>query len=306
MAADSRADAEGEREDARARQLAEQRHVAGTRRGVLPRHRAVAREILPAVARADVAGARAPEGIALRARRPRRAPARTGPASAAARGARRDRRPRHSCSVPVPPRCGASNAYGRKVRIARERDVDQQRVALRAGHDAAASSSKRAWRWTTRTAGMPGARSSTVCCHSRFTSTQKPSPVGHDEAEIANLRNVDARVVHLVEDAAADREPEPRAARGAADHLLGAAAPGRRQAGAAGRRAAARGTQAGRGMRAAHPARAAPSIATSGFTMSLVGMALTNGDSRPLSSKRWRKALSTRNFSIFCAMPPAM
>ena len=39
----------------------------------------------------------------------------------------------------------------------------------------------------------------------------EPLAVGNDEAEVADLRNVDARVKHLVHDAAADREPQPAA-----------------------------------------------------------------------------------------------
>src|SRR5580693_299071 len=94
----------------------------------------------------------------------------------------------------------------------------------------------------------------------------KAFAIAHDEAEVADLRNVYARIVDLVEDAAANGEPEPRSSRGAADHLLIAGAPARLQAGAARRRAPARGIQDSRDARRA-PARAAPSIAASGFTM---------------------------------------
>src|SRR5271163_4639 len=69
--------------------------------------------------------------------------------------------------------------------------------------------------------------------------------VGHDEAEVADLRDIDPRVVDLVQNAAADREPQARTIRRAAHHLLVARAPGRLQAGAARRRAAARSAQAG-------------------------------------------------------------
>src|SRR3569623_200311 len=52
--------------------------------------------------------------------------------------------------------------------------------------------------------------------------------VGDDDAEVAYLRDVHARIIHLVDDAVADGEPEPRGFQCAAHHLLVAAAPGRR------------------------------------------------------------------------------
>src|SRR5262249_48119525 len=50
--------------------------------------------------------------------------------------------------------------------------------------------------------------------------------ISDDEAEIADLRNVDPRVIDLVDDAEAEREPEPRYAQRATYHVLGAAGPG--------------------------------------------------------------------------------
>src|SRR5262249_9541571 len=57
--------AEPEREHDSTRHLADQRDVARPGGLVLPGHRAVAVEILPAVARPDIAGARAPGSITL-------------------------------------------------------------------------------------------------------------------------------------------------------------------------------------------------------------------------------------------------
>ena len=68
----------------------------------------------------------------------------------------------------------------------------------------------------------------------------EPTPVGDQKAEIADLRNIDARVVHLIDDAAADREPEPRHPERATDHFFVAARPGRRYSGAARSRPAGR------------------------------------------------------------------
>jgi hypothetical protein len=44
--------------------------------------------------------------------------------------------------------------------------------------------------------------------------------IPHEKSEIADLRNVDARVVDLVDDSAADREPQARGAERATDDLL--------------------------------------------------------------------------------------
>src|SRR5260370_25806239 len=60
--------------------------------------------------------------------------------------------------------------------------------------------------------------------------------VADDETEVADLRDVNARVIDLVDDAAPDGEPQARVTQRAADHFLGAAAPGRRQSGSTRRR----------------------------------------------------------------------
>src|SRR6202011_554082 len=63
----------------------------------------------------------------------------------------------------------------------------------------------------------------------------KPGAVGDDEAEVAGLRAVYARIVDLIDDAEAEREPDPRPAEAAADEVLGTAGPGGVDAGLAGR-----------------------------------------------------------------------
>src|SRR5579859_4396930 len=63
----------------------------------------------------------------------------------------------------------------------------------------------------------------------------KALAVGNDEAEVPDLRNVDARIVHFIDDAEAQREPESRFAQGAPDHILCTARPSRRNAGCSGR-----------------------------------------------------------------------
>src|SRR5438067_3204438 len=57
--------AEAERQDGAARQFAGQRDIARAGDAVFPAHRAVMVEILPAVARPDIAGAGPPERVLL-------------------------------------------------------------------------------------------------------------------------------------------------------------------------------------------------------------------------------------------------
>ncbi len=80
--------------------------------------------------------------------------------------------------------------------------------------------------------------------------------IAHEKTEIADLRDIDARIVDLVDDPAADGEPQSRGAERAADHVLVAAAPGRYESpGAPGASLiAACGRDAeGRGRRCDHP-----------------------------------------------------
>jgi hypothetical protein len=72
-----------------------------------------------------------------------------------------------------------------------------------------------------------------------FDLHPEPCIVGDDEPEITDLRNVDTRIIDLVHDAAPDREPDTAGAWRATHHLLGAAAPGRREPGRPGREGAA-------------------------------------------------------------------
>src|SRR6185295_7708382 len=57
--------AEAERQDGAARQFAGQRDIARPGDAILPAHRAVLREILPAVTGADIADAGAAKGVGL-------------------------------------------------------------------------------------------------------------------------------------------------------------------------------------------------------------------------------------------------
>jgi hypothetical protein len=76
----------------------------------------------------------------------------------------------------------------------------------------------------------------------RDTGRQQPHPiignaldlgpetlvVSDDEAEVTDLRDVDARVIHLVDDAETQGKPQSRNAERTSHHVLGAARPSRR------------------------------------------------------------------------------
>src|SRR5581483_9524562 len=59
--------------------------------------------------------------------------------------------------------------------------------------------------------------------------------IGNDEAEIADLRQIGAREVDLVDDAEAQREPQPRRPQRTAHDILRAAAPSGPKTGGTGR-----------------------------------------------------------------------
>src|SRR6185312_6780751 len=116
--------------------------------------------------------------------------------------------------------------------IARQLDFNEEDITLAARHDAQRELETvvlvhDAHRGHSRSGERQG-----VAVHPLHLHPESLS-IGDDDAEIADLRKIDARMIDLVEDAAADREPEPRGTERAADHLLGAARPGGRQAGRA-------------------------------------------------------------------------
>src|ERR1700692_2825973 len=65
----------------------------------------------------------------------------------------------------------------------------------------------------------------------------KPAAICHDEAEITDLGNIDARVIDLINNAEPECEPQARRTETATDHVFGTAGPGRRDAGMADRMA---------------------------------------------------------------------
>ena len=223
-----RAAAEAERQHHFARQLPRQSDIARPGVGMLPRHRVVAREVLPAVARPDKPTARASPGILLIRRhrgerqriRPLLRPQHAMPAMADDRRAVVVAR---AAEMRREERIGAQRLIAREldlheqhVALARRRHAQRELEALVPVHDAHGGHSRRR--------KLQGVAVHPLDLH------PEPAPVRDDEAEIPDLRNVDTRMVDLVEDAAADREPESRRTERAADHFLGAAGPGGRQA----------------------------------------------------------------------------
>jgi hypothetical protein len=216
---------ETEREHDAARQLRHQRDVARSRTLVFPGHSAVAQKVLPAVAAADIAGAGPADRIALPfvdrrqcgAERPLLGPQCPAP-------------PIHDDSSTVAVAGGAEvrreQDIGTQFRVTVEPAFDRQHVAANGRGNAQAQ-------------GI-----ALVLVHDLDggdAGRQQPEPVigdaldlgpetfaiGDDEPEIADLRNVDPRVIDLVDDAEPDREPQPRDAERAPHHVFGAAGPGR-------------------------------------------------------------------------------
>jgi hypothetical protein len=120
-----------------------------------------------------------------------------------------------------------------KLAIALEPAFDQEEVAPRVGRDAQGQ----------RIAVMPvhdldrwsaGRQQLQRVIGVALDFRPEPIGAGDDKPEVADLRDVDPRVVHLVDDAEADRKPQPCWTERAADHVLGAARPRRRRAGCAG------------------------------------------------------------------------
>ncbi len=227
--------AEAEREHRLSRQLAEERDIARSGALVFPGERAVTVKVLPAVALAHEARARpaprvAPPGVDRRERegvgtllRPQefptamphdgRAVVRSGAAEV-----RREERVRA------------------QRRIAAEPHLDEEHIAVLAGRDAQREIEARVVVHDAHP-GCAGRGELELVLPQPFHLDPEPRAVANDEPEVADLRQVDARVVDLVDDAAADGEPQARGPERAADHLLGAAAPGGRQSRSSRRRA---------------------------------------------------------------------
>ena len=225
VAAELGAAAEAEGEHDSLREFCDQGNVSGSGRFVLPGHRAVAGEILPAVAVADIAGAGSPDRIALSfidrrqrdAKRPLLGPQGPAPAMQDDGGA---------VTIAGGPEMGSQERVDPELRIAVETALDRQHIAPSVRGNAQAQ----------RIALVP-----MDDFDGRNAGRQEPQPivgdalhlgpeavaVGNDEAEVADLRDVDARVVHFVDDAEPQGEPEARKPQRTSHHVLGAARPSR-------------------------------------------------------------------------------
>jgi len=135
----------------------------------------------------------------------------------------------HPVVVPGPPEMRSEQRVRPQALLAGELDLDQQDVPLRARHDPQDQIEPLVMMHDVHR-GNPGTGEGDGRLAEAFDLDPEPAAVGDDEAEIANLRNVDARIVDLVDDPAAYGEPQPRAAERAADDVLGTAAPGGREA----------------------------------------------------------------------------
>ena len=196
---------EAEREHGALRQFTHERHVARSGARVSPSHRAVRREVLPAVARADVSGAAAAECVALRVvRRGECQPVRSllGPQQAAP-AVMSDLR---AVVVPRPAEVRRDQRVHPQRRVALEFHLHEQDVPLRVRRHAHRE----------REARMPVDRVEDR--HARVRAAQfavraplhldpESGAIGDDEPEVAHLRHVHARVVHLVHDPEPRREP---------------------------------------------------------------------------------------------------
>ena len=222
---------EAQRQRRARRQPPHQRDIARPGCVVVPGHAAVGMEILPAVGRADIAGRAGGQRIRTvrRARRQRQAERPLlGPQHARAAIRRRPR----AVAVAGPAEMRRQQHVGHEIGIAFERDVDQQHVARRVGADAQRQGEAR---MAMRHGGERNARRRRVerVAVQPLDLDPEARTVAHDEAEVADLRDVDARVVHLVDDAAPEGEPQPRRPHGRTDQILGTGRPGGRDAGGA-------------------------------------------------------------------------
>ncbi len=217
------AGAETERERRAAGQFADQRDVARAGAVELPGQRAVAGEVLPAVAGSDVTGARDAPRVALMVvdggqrerERPLVRPQNFAPAITA-----RFRRVVVAGAAEV----GREQCVRAQVLVAVEAHLDQQHVALRIGRDPQPQIEARML-MDDFDRGNAGSRLHAAVTAQALHLHPEALAVGDDESEVADLRDVGARVIHLVQDAEARGEPEPRRAERAAHHVLRAAGP---------------------------------------------------------------------------------
>ena len=96
-----------------------------------------------------------------------------------------------------------------QTRFALKLDIDQQYVAVTVGRDAQIQCE------TFMLMNNLQCRNA-LCCPYQLVAVHalhfnpETLVVGNDETEIADLRNIDARIKHFIHDAAADGEPQAR------------------------------------------------------------------------------------------------
>ena len=211
------------------RQFTEQRDVAGPGCVVLPGQCAVAGKVLPAIAAADESRAGAAPGVLL----PRVDGGEGQPEGTLLRPQQLVAAVLHDCRAVV----GAGAAQvrceqrvGAQRRIAVEGDLDEQHITMLARcHTQREIEALVVVHDVHR--GRAGRGEPQLVLPQALHLDPEARAVADDETQVADLRDVNARVIDLVDDAAADGEPQARVTERAADHFLGAAAPGRRQSG---------------------------------------------------------------------------
>ena len=218
--------AEAERQHGLPRQLTEQRDVAGPGGVVLPGQCAVARKVLPAIARADESRAGAAPGVLLsRVDGGEGQPEGSllGPQQLAAAVLHDGRAVVGAGAAQV----WREQRVGTQCRIAVEDDLDEQHIAVLARRHTQPEIEALVMVHDVHR-GHAGRGEPQLVLPQPLHLDPEARTVGDDETEVADLRQVNARVIDLVDDAAADGEPQARVTERAADHFLGAAAPGRR------------------------------------------------------------------------------
>ena len=180
-------------------------------------------EILPAVARFEAAdrppspavGAVAIRGGERQPERPLLGPQHRAAAVPAERGAivvRLAAEPRREQRI------------GAQRQVAVETEVDQQHVAPRRRADAQGEDEARVAMLDLDRRHAWGRQAEAIVAEPPQLDPEA-AVVGDDEAEVLDLRDIDARIIDLGDDAFGDGEPQPRRAQRRADHVLMRARP---------------------------------------------------------------------------------
>ena len=225
VAADSRLVPNARAQRRASRQFADQRNVARAGGVEVPRQRAVSGEVLPAIAGADIPRADSAKAIILlRVRRGERQPERPllRPQDSAPAVHRRFRAVVRSRAAEV----RSEERIRAQAFIAVECNLDQDGIAPGIGDDAQPKREPCMF-VDDLDGGNPRARRRDTVGTEALDLDPEPLPVGHDESEITDLRDVRTGVIDLVQNAVASGKPQTRGSQCATHHVLGTAGPRR-------------------------------------------------------------------------------